>query len=133
MSERLDLWDESRDISMLALGHLISESDGELEEEPMIIVADLEDPLGAEITQLLSGALDDEEATGMVVTDHENKAILILPVELVRQTTGAMNPALARELAADAPEDLMWAAVVSGGGITLLQVPIEPLIAVGSA
>lgn len=133
MAERIDIWRDNRDIAMLALGHLLDQSEEGMEDDPMVIVADQTDDMGYALTEALSQALDNEDATGIVVSDPHGMMILILPVELVQQVTEHTNPRCAQALEEEPPEDFMWCAIVSDGGMTLLQVPIEPLMSIGSA
>lgn len=132
MTERLHLWDENRDVAMLALWHLLDE-DGELAEEPIVVVADTQDPTTDTFASTLQEAIDAYNVEAIVIESDLNILVFVLPVELVREVTRAANPECSVALATTPPDDLMWAALASEGGMTLLQVPAEPFRVIGSA
>lgn len=132
MTDRLSLWEEHRDVAMLALWHLLDD-DEELTEEPIAVIAAIDDPITQTFTDTLQEAIDASNAEAIVVESDENLLVFVLPVELVREVTRLANPACWEALADTPPDNLMWAAVASAGGISLLHVPIEPFRVIGSA
>lgn len=133
MTDRLKLWDQNKDVAMLALAHLLEECDG-LEEEPIIVITESKDPTSRKIAETFSLAIEAKEDIEAIVVANQNGAtIQILPVPLARTITKMFNPECAEALREEAPSDQMWAAVISGGGMSLLQVPVAPLRAIGSA
>ena len=132
MTERLPLWEEHRDVAMLALWHLLDD-DEELSEEPIAIVADTSDPTTLTFAEALQGAIEAEDSEAIVVESDENLLVFVVPVELVRRVTHRANPECWSALADTPPDQLMWAAIASDGGMTLLHVPIEPFRVIGEA
>lgn len=128
--DRLRLWDLHRDVAMLALAHFLDDDAG---PEPIVVVADTSDESTQTFTGILQGAIDDCGADSVVVESDENLWIFVVPVSVVRDVTSIANPECALALMEEPPDDLMWAAIVSRGGMTLLCVPIEPLRVLGSA
>lgn len=134
MANRQTLWDQNRDVAMLALAHLLDDGEEELEEEPVIVVADEEDEVGSGISKALTELIDRHDDIEAIVVGNEGGAtILIVPHRIVVAFMEAANAECAKLLEEEPPEDLMWSVVISDGGIMLLQVPIEPLRAIGSA
>lgn len=132
--DRLQIWEQHRDIAMLALAHLLDECEDELNDEPMVVVVDDRDPVGGSIMGALTDAIDQsEEVDAIVVANQDGYSVLLLPVELVHNVTLSSNPACAEALVAEPPEGAMWAAVIAEGGMTLFHVPIEPFRSIGSA
>lgn len=132
--DRLQIWEQHRDIAMLALAHLIDECEGELSHEPMVLVAESGDTFGSVLVDAVTKAIDaHDDVDAIVVANQDGYSVLLVPVELVQQVTLHSNPKCAAALESEAPEDLMWAAVIADNGITLFHVPIEPFRAIGSA
>lgn len=134
MANREALWDQNRDVAMLALAHLLGDGDDDLEEEPVIVVTDESDEVGHSISEALSELVDqDDDIEAIVVGNEGGASLLIVPLRVVSALMRVANPVCSKALEESLPDDLMWAIVVSDGGLTLFQVPIEPMWAIGSA
>ena len=132
MTDRMSLWEEHHDIAMLALWHLLDE-DEELAEEPIVIVADTRDPTTRTFMDAIQEAIDTHDADAVVIGSDEHLTVCVLPLEIVREVTRVVNPECSEALVDTPPVNLMWAALASDGGMTLLHVPIEPFRVIGSA
>jgi len=133
MSDRLKLWEQNKDVAMLALAHLLDECDG-LEEEPIIMVTDSKDSFARELADAVSQAIeayDDIEA--IVVTNQNGATIQILPTSLAVAVTKNLHRECSVALQEEVADDQLKAAVVSKGGVSILHVPLSPLRTIGSA
>ncbi len=133
MTDRLKMWDQNKDVAMLALAHLLEECDG-LGEEPIIVVTDSRDATAKKVSQALSTVIEARDDIEAIVVSNQNGATIhILPVTIAQTITRLFNPECADAMGGDIPEDQLWAAVVSDNGMSILQVPLAPLRAIGSA
>lgn len=133
MTDRLKLWDDNKDVAMLALAHLVDECEG-LEEEPIIVVTDSRDPVARKVALALSTVIEARDDIEAIVVANQNGATIhILPIPIAQTITKLFNPECAAAMSDEAPEDQMWAAVIAGNGMSVLQIPLAPLRTIGSA
>ena len=76
---------------------------------------------------------DDDDIEAIIVSNQSGATIHILPIPIAQSITKLFNAECAEAMDGEAPEDQMWAAVVAGNGMSILQVPLAPLRAIGSA
>ena len=133
MTDRLKLWEDNRDVAMLALAQLLDEAE-ELRHEPMVVVADRSDLLGRSTAMALSRAIDiRNDIDAIVIEVPPELSVMIVPVFMVRAMTKLTSPICEKALQDPCPEGAMWAVVISGEGMILLHVPVAPLRSIGSA
>lgn len=133
MSHRVQIWEENRAIAMLALAHLIEECEA-LEEEPIVIVADVKDATAKKIADSFAAIIETRDDIEAIVVASQNGAtIIIMPLRVAANFLKSANAECAEILDDEIPEDHMWVAIFADEGVSLLQVPIAPLLAIGTA
>lgn len=133
MVDRLRLWDDNKDVAMLALAHLLEVCEG-LEEEPVIVITDTKDAIAQKLKEAIALIIDTKDEVEAISVANQNGATLqIIPISMAQRITQVFNHEVGEALQEQAPEDQLWCAIVAGGGVSLLQVPLAPLRAIGSA
>ena len=132
LEDRLELWYEHAPLAMLALGQMLGSNSISNVELPAIVITDNNDEYGFKFYSHLKNNLDKKDETTIIRMEN-NQAMMIMPVPILTNLTRWYHEAFSLAVSQDPSEDKMWAAILAFGGMTLLQVPVEPMIPIGSA
>lgn len=132
MSDRIRIWEENKDIAMLALGQLY----GALEprHDIMVVVAVQDDALGRATTKAITRAVEvRDDIDAIVIETQDGVGVMVAPIFLVKAMTKLTSPSCSDALEEPCPEGQTWILVISGGGMALLYAPVEPMRSIGNA